>query len=129
VILGIAVLSHWFLDFIVHFPDLPLSPGSLAKVGLGLWASLAGTMVVEFILFTLGIILYLRSRSSLNNKARIIFWITIALLILVEVSNFWGAPPTNVKALAWTAQFQWLFVILAYWMDRHTRIRILSSDG
>ncbi len=28
IILGILVISHWFLDLIVHIPDLPLFPGT-----------------------------------------------------------------------------------------------------
>jgi hypothetical protein len=36
VIIGLAVFSHWVLDFIVHRPDLPLYDNS-SKVGLGLW--------------------------------------------------------------------------------------------
>src|SRR5689334_11117217 len=27
-IIGLVVLSHWFLDLLVHRPDLPLAPGS-----------------------------------------------------------------------------------------------------
>src|SRR5262245_48519144 len=34
--IGIAVFSHWVLDFIVHVPDLPLYDNAM-KVGLGLW--------------------------------------------------------------------------------------------
>jgi len=33
---GLVVLSHWFLDVLVHRPDLPLFPGG-EKFGLGLW--------------------------------------------------------------------------------------------
>src|SRR5881397_2912929 len=35
-IVGLAVFSHWVLDFLVHRPDLPLYDNT-AKVGLGLW--------------------------------------------------------------------------------------------
>src|SRR6266540_3350102 len=35
-IVGVAVFSHWVLDFLVHRPDLPLYDNT-AKVGLGLW--------------------------------------------------------------------------------------------
>jgi len=34
-IVGLAVFSHWVLDFLVHRPDLPLYDNT-AKVGLGL---------------------------------------------------------------------------------------------
>lgn len=35
-VIGLAVFSHWLLDFLVHRPDLPLL-WSGPKVGLGLW--------------------------------------------------------------------------------------------
>ena len=35
-ILAGAVLSHWFLDLLVHRPDLPLAFGESRKVGFGL---------------------------------------------------------------------------------------------
>lgn len=35
-LIGLAVLSHWILDLLVHRPDLPLI-GNRFKVGLGLW--------------------------------------------------------------------------------------------
>jgi len=35
----------------------------------------------------------------------------------VQISNLVGPPPETVTALAWSAQFQWLFVVIAYWAD------------
>jgi len=40
VVIGALVLSHWFLDLLVHRPDLPLTFTSSARYGLGLWNSL-----------------------------------------------------------------------------------------
>jgi membrane-bound metal-dependent hydrolase YbcI (DUF457 family) len=39
IVLGLAVISHFFLDFITHRPDLPLfiSSSDTYKIGLGLW--------------------------------------------------------------------------------------------
>jgi membrane-bound metal-dependent hydrolase YbcI (DUF457 family) len=50
VVIAAGVLSHWVLDFVTHIPDLPLWPGG-PKVGLGLWNSIAGTVVVESMMF------------------------------------------------------------------------------
>ncbi len=36
-LLGACVVSHWFLDWVVHLPDLPLTPRGDARYGLGLW--------------------------------------------------------------------------------------------
>src|SRR5580698_91680 len=46
----IGVVSHWVLDWVTHRPDMPLYPGG-ARYGLGLWNSIAGTMLVEFLMF------------------------------------------------------------------------------
>jgi len=117
---GLAVLGHWLLDLVVHFHDLPLIPGSSLKVGLGLWASPGVTNIVEGLLFGGGIYLYLRSTTPKNKTARIVLWVLVALLVLVQVSNLISPAPSSVTALAWSAQLQWLFIALGYWADRNT---------
>lgn len=120
ILLGLAVLSHWFLDLIVHFHDLPLYPGSSIYLGLGAWASIWFTTLIEMALLITGIILYLQTITFKNMTGKIVFALLIILLLLVQISNFWGPPPANVQALAWSAQFQWLFVAMAYWADNNT---------
>jgi hypothetical protein len=43
IVLGFLVICHWFLDLIVHRPDLSLAPGSNIRVGFDLWESLPAT--------------------------------------------------------------------------------------
>jgi len=57
-VIAFGVLSHWFLDFVTHRPDMPLCPGGL-KLGLGLWNSLPATVAVGAIMYALAIWLYL----------------------------------------------------------------------
>src|SRR5512135_1702374 len=59
VLIFVAVLSHWFLDFIAHRADLPLAPGMPKYYGLGLYNSLPGMIVVEGLIWLSGIVLYL----------------------------------------------------------------------
>jgi hypothetical protein len=40
-LLSAVVLSHWFLDALVHRPDLPLAPGGEARTGFGLFLLVA----------------------------------------------------------------------------------------
>ena len=49
IILGLAVMSHFFLDFVTHRPDLPLFINSLDtyKIGLGLWNYLVPSVIVK----------------------------------------------------------------------------------
>lgn len=117
-ILGVLVLSHWLLDFLTHRPDLPLWPGS-AAVGLGLWNSVPGTLVLEIGLFVLGILIYLRTTQARDGAGR---WALVALVVFlgaVYASNLLGPPPPDVTAIAWVGHAQWLLVAWGYWIDRH----------
>ena len=126
IILGACVLSHWILDLIVHRPDLPLYPGSSQKFGLGLWNSLPGTLLVESIFFFLGLMLYWRVTKAKNKIGFYGFWVLAALLLVIYLANTFGPPPTSVAAIGWTAQLQWLFVLLAYWVERNRVARVLE---
>lgn len=118
-ILGIAVFSHWFLDFVTHRPDMPLYPGSTTYMGLGLWNSFAGTMIVEGLLFTGAVVMYTRSTTAIDKTGTYAFWSLIVLLVMMYFANAFGPPPPDEKSLAYVALGQWLFVPWMYWIDRH----------
>lgn len=123
VILGLGVVSHWFLDLIVHFHDLPIFPGTSPMVGFGVWKSLVVTSILEALFFGGGIILYLKSVTFITMTGRIVFWFLIAFLISVHIWSIFAPAPKSVSELAWSAEFQWLFVALAFWADRNTMRR------
>ena len=118
-VVGVAVLSHWLLDVLVHRPDLPLSPLDDVKVGLGLWSSVAGTMILELGLFAVGVWLYARATVATDRIGRGAFPVLVVFLLLTYVSGVFGPPPPDVATLAWAAQAQWLLVAWGYWLDRH----------
>jgi membrane-bound metal-dependent hydrolase YbcI (DUF457 family) len=126
-IVGAAVFSHWILDAITHRPDLALYPGSHTFVGLGLWNSLAGTVAVELVMFALGIVLYFRSTMARDRTGRYAFWSLIAVLAVLYVGNLVGPPPPSARALAVFSLGGWLFVVWAYWADRHRQVTAASS--
>jgi hypothetical protein len=118
VLLGVLVFSHWVLDYLSHNPDLPLSPWSDTKVGLGLWNSTAGTVCVEAFLFLGGIVLYLSRTRAKNWLGHVSFWSLMLLLAGFYASGFFSPPPTSVSALGWMAMIQWVLILWAYWIDR-----------
>jgi membrane-bound metal-dependent hydrolase YbcI (DUF457 family) len=118
-VLGICVVSHWVLDLLVHMPDLPLFPGDSPKVGFGLWNWPLLTAVVEFALFFIGQVLYLRVSKAKNATGKWSFWLLMGLLVLAHVAGLLSPLPSSVKAIGWAAQYQWIFVIMGYWVDRN----------
>lgn|ERR1051325_5685310 len=121
-IVGLAVLSHWVLDFVTHRPDLAVWPGG-PKVGLGLWNSVAGTIVAEAALFVLGVFLYVRATKARDRVGNIALWALVAFLILIYIANILSPPPPSVRAVSTAALAAWLFVPWAFWIDRHRQAR------
>ena len=121
-VVGLLVVSHWVLDYVTHRPDMPLTPWSDTRVGLGLWNSIAGTVVVELLIFSAGALLYLRGAAPPSRGRSIGLWGLIAFLLVIYVANIVGPPPPSVTAVAWTANAMWLLVAWAYWVDRRKRV-------
>jgi membrane-bound metal-dependent hydrolase YbcI (DUF457 family) len=118
-VIGLLVVSHWVLDFITHRPDMPLYPGS-AEVGLGLWNSPAATVIVESGMLLAGIIIYLRTTRARDGIGRWGLWGLIVLLAGSYYSTLFTPAPPNINELAIGGIiFTWVFVLLAWWVDRH----------
>jgi len=119
IVAGACVVSHWFLDLVVHRPDLPLAPGSDVKLGLGLWSSLPATLIVELAVFGAGLALYLRATQARDRIGSFGLWGLAIFLLAIFLASLFGPPPPSATAVAWSDQGQWLIVALAYWVDRH----------
>jgi hypothetical protein len=68
VTIGLVAFSHWILDLIVHYPDLPILPGNagnLPLLGFGLWGAPTVAAFVELVLMLIGAYLYYRAATRL----------------------------------------------------------------
>lgn len=117
-VLGALVLSHWFLDALVHRPDMPVTPRGLL-VGLGLWNSIAATVIAEGGLLVIGLIVYLNTTTARDGIGRWAFWTLIILLTAIWVNSLRGAPPPSLHALEWTTLSLWITVAWGWWADCH----------
>ena len=117
--LALLVVSHWVLDVITHRPDLPLTPFGAERFGFNLWASVRGTLIVEFGIFAVGVWLYLRATTARDRVGSAGFWALVVFLVVVMIANVFGPPPPNVAAVAWTVESMWLLVLWGSWIDRH----------
>jgi hypothetical protein len=119
VVLALLVLSHWVLDVLTHRPDMPLTLTGATRVGLDLWASRPGTMVVELIILGVGVLMYGRLTRARDRVGSIALWALVIFLLVVYLANLVGPPPPSPGAVAWTAEAIWVLVIWGYWIDRH----------
>lgn len=123
-LLALVVLSHWVLDWISHRPDLQLSPGLHTYWGLGLWASLPATIIVEGGFWAFAVILYARASSPHNRLGSHLYWFGVAVLTLSWYSNLTGPPPRDPKlAPLVSVLFFSLAIGWAYWIDSLRSVR------
>ncbi|HXQ29142.1 MAG TPA: hypothetical protein VN848_07730 [Gemmatimonadales bacterium] len=122
VVLFLLVVSHWVLDYVVHRPDLPIVPGG-ARVGLGLWASVPATLVLEVAMFVAGAFLYLAGTRARDAIGRYGVWALLVVLVLSYVSTLFAGPPSSARVIGVGGLvFGWLFVAWAAWADRHREV-------
>ena len=88
VIASLVVLSHWFVDWLVHVPDLTMAGGD-HKLGLGLWNHPAIAITLELGITALAFWWYVRS-----TKGPLVPPIVLAVVLLVfQLYNWFGPQP------------------------------------
>lgn len=123
-ILAGVVLSHWVLDFITHRPDMVLINRSWPLVGLGLWWSFLGTILVETGLYVVGLLLYvsvLRKRSRRQWGRIIPFVLFCAFLMACSlVLKPMQDPLVEIEGCGIMLV---LLVVIAYWSEARKQTR------
>jgi hypothetical protein len=117
-VLGIAVLSHWVLDYLVHVPDLPLYDNQY-KVGLGLWNFPIIAFLLEVIFLFGGMVLYLRATRGSGFAGRYGFIMFGFVMLAIQLSVFFGPPPPSDNAIAAMALFSYIvFAAVIAWLEK-----------
>ena len=109
--------GHWFLDLVVHRPDLPLYDDA-AKVGLGLWNFPVPAFLLEAGLLFGGIFVYARSADPFYARKRTRMLIFGAVMAVGQFAIFFGPPPPSTTALGITALSSYLvYAAAARWLE------------
>jgi hypothetical protein len=121
--IGMAVFSHWVLDFLVHRRDLPLYDDA-AKVGLGIWNYPIIALSLEAFLLFGGMIMYLRRTRPLSTVGRLGPPVFGVVMLAIQGYIFFGPPPASPVAAAVTALVSYVvFAAVAHWLDRKRESR------
>lgn len=123
-IVGLGVLSHWFLDLVVHTADLPLTPFGAGKVGLGLWNNVFVTQIAELTLFSIGVYVYASSTKAKNRLGKWILWSLIIFLLIFHFANSFSPPPHDSIMILFVSSvpLMAMIVVLAYWTDKNREV-------
>ena len=129
IVLGALVVSHWFLDWITHRPDMPLWPYG-PKFGLGLWESIRATMAVETVMLAVGTWLYVKATWARDSMGKWAFWIVIVLLFVSYALNSSDPRPPRTVASIWTGAMvaTVIMLTLGVLIDQHRDPRV-DEDG
>lgn len=117
-IVAAGVVSHWFLDFLVHRPDMPVFPRG-PYLGLGLWNSLAATVMLEAGFYGGGLALYATATRAKDRTGVWALWSLVLLLFALWISTFFAPPPPGRIPVAVSGIAMWLTIPWGYWIDRH----------
>ncbi len=117
-LVGVAIFSHWLLDFLVHRPDLPIYD-NVIKVGLGLWNYRAVALALEFTLLFVSFWFYLRATRAVEKSGKYAMGIFVAALAIVQLASVFGAAPQSDVAVAASGLSLYLvFAAIAFWLER-----------
>jgi hypothetical protein len=118
-LVGAAVFSHYWLDVIVHVPDLTIAGAGTPALGLGLWRSLPATLAIELLFLAVGIAIYVvkRSRKHPVRSGRLAGLAVV--LVALYLASLFGPPPPSVRTIA-VADIAGLLLLAAFagWVDR-----------
>jgi hypothetical protein len=116
-LVGIAVFSHWILDFIAHPRDLAIYDNTW-KVGLGLWNYRGLEFGLEIALLAAGIILYLVRNAMPAARRMAVIGFGLGLIIIQIGDTYVPRTPLSDKATAiGVLIFYTIFVVLAFFLE------------
>jgi hypothetical protein len=116
-ILSLCVLSHWFIDLLMHTKDLPILFGTY-KVGFGLWKFPIVSYVLE-IVFVLAGWLLIKHKNLFS-------WILLFLMIASFTGMVFTEEPEIMQHSVYLRTSMvlvsnGLFIFLSYFSDRKSK--------
>ena len=112
---GAVVVSHWFLDLLVHVPDLTLA-GSPPKLGFGLWNYPMLEIPLELAITFGALWLYVRAKRPAPLRVAVL----AGVLLLFQAVNWFGpVEPEVTTGTSLLAFFAYgLATLAAWWMGK-----------
>jgi membrane-bound metal-dependent hydrolase YbcI (DUF457 family) len=124
---AMVVLSHWFLDVLVHRPDMTLL-GTAPKLGLGLWNMPMIEMPLELGITCAALGYYLSRTRAIGNATLTPAWVLGGMLLVVQLYN-WFAPEPKTYDISLPISALIAFTLFAWLAFRLDRTRMPKGAG
>jgi hypothetical protein len=125
-IIAAAFFSHWALDFLVHRPDLPLTPSENTKVGLEWWSPTLLGLAVELGVLAIGGILLHRTLTTSHSRRWLLIFLSV--MAVIQVGYMFLPPLEPAWVLAIGAQLLYGgLAAAAWWYERHVEAHAHSG--
>ena len=105
-----VTLSHWFLDLVVHRPDLTIAGGA-SRLGFALWNYPVVAWVLEVVLVAASVRFALPAFADTGQRIRCIR-LGVVLVVLQTLTSF-GPLPQSVTAMVASTFAIYIVVTLA----------------
>jgi hypothetical protein len=110
---GALVLSHWFLDLLVHRHDL----------GFALWDHPQIAIPLELGLLVVGFGIYLWTTKAVGRWGRVLPWLVMAMLVVFQFANWFGPLPADPFMVSTLVLLTYLTCVGGAWLLDRTRAR------
>lgn len=122
VLTGALVLSHWFLDLLVHRQDLGLLGDGPPKLGFALWDHPHIAIPLELGLLLIGFGIYLSKTRAVGRWGRLLPWIVIAALVVFQFVNWFGTLPADPFMVSTLVLLTYALCAGGAWLLDRTRV-------
>ncbi len=100
---GLAVLSHFLLDALVHIPELPVLGQGSAKLGLSLWTRLPLALGIETAIAVGGFALFAAAAAWPRGRLWGLGCVVTLVTVLTVVGQTIAPAPPDTHTLAWSS--------------------------
>jgi membrane-bound metal-dependent hydrolase YbcI (DUF457 family) len=119
---GAVVLSHWFLDLLVHAPDLTLA-GSPPKMGFALWNYPMIEMPLELAITFGALAFFVAHTRPIAPSSKVALVLLVVLLAAFQAVNWFAPEPEAVtKGMMITALIAFSVASVAAFLVGKTRM-------
>jgi hypothetical protein len=110
-LIAVVVTSHWFLDLVVHRPDLTIAGGE-DRFGFALWNVPLAAYALEVVLVIASVALAMRACARSRSSWRA--WLSLGVgLVVLQTAVTFGPTSTSVTEIVLSALGIYLIVAFA----------------